>query len=139
IFDGLRWLDLGWDEQYRQSERLAVHQETAQAIFHRGLAYRDFTPADTGPAESARGEGTWLFNADMRELSAAESDRRAAAGEPFVLRFRVPRDQRALSRRRLRRTDQIHGRYRGLRAVAQQWHADVPPGILRGRRRPAHQ
>src|SRR5208337_3184559 len=93
IFDGLRWLDLGWDEQYRQSERLAVHQETAQAIFHRGLAYRDFTPADTGPAESARGEGTWLFNADMRELSAAESDRRAAAGEPFVLRFRVPRDR----------------------------------------------
>jgi len=93
IFDGLRWLDLGWDEQYRQSERLAVHQEMAQAIFHSGLAYRDFTPADTGAAESVRGEGTWLFNADMRELSAAESDRRAAAGEPFVLRFRVPRDR----------------------------------------------
>jgi glutamyl-tRNA synthetase len=93
IFDGLRWLHLGWDEQYRQSERLAVHQEMAQAIFHSGLAYRDFTPADTGAAESVRGEGTWLFNADMRELSAAESDRRAAAGEPFVLRFRVPRDR----------------------------------------------
>jgi glutamyl-tRNA synthetase len=31
----------------------------------------------------------------MRELSAAESDRRAAAGEPFVLRFRVPRDHAA--------------------------------------------
>jgi len=28
----------------------------------------------------------------MRELSRQESDRRAAAGEPFVLRFRVPRD-----------------------------------------------
>jgi glutamyl-tRNA synthetase len=28
----------------------------------------------------------------MRELSREESDRRAAAGEPFVLRFRVPRD-----------------------------------------------
>ena len=95
IFDGLRWLDLGWDEQYRQSERLTVHQEIAQAIFHRGLAYRDFTPADTGAAESVRGEGTWLFNAGMRELSAAESDRRAAAGEPFVLRFRVPRDRAA--------------------------------------------
>jgi glutamyl-tRNA synthetase len=93
IFDGLRWLDLAWDEQYRQSERLAVHQEMAQAILHRGLAYRDFTPADTAPAESARGEGAWLFNADMRELSAAESDRRAAAEEPFVLRFRVPRDR----------------------------------------------
>ena len=28
----------------------------------------------------------------MRELSREESDRRAAAGEPFVLRFRVPRE-----------------------------------------------
>jgi glutamyl-tRNA synthetase len=92
IFDGLRWLDLGWDEQYRQSERLAVHRETAQAIFDKGLAYRDFTPAQSGAGESARGEGAWLCNPGMREISAAESDRRAAAGEPFVLRFRVPRD-----------------------------------------------
>ena len=30
--------------------------------------------------------------AGMRELSKEESDRRAAAGEPFVLRFRVPRE-----------------------------------------------
>ena len=33
----------------------------------------------------------------MRELSREESDRRAAAGEPFVLRFRVPRDHDARS------------------------------------------
>src|SRR6202167_6264575 len=89
IFDGLRWLDLGWDEQYRQSERLAVHRETAQAILHKGLAYRDFTAA------ADAGEGTWLFNPGMRDLSDAESDRRAAAGEPFVLRFRVPRENAA--------------------------------------------
>jgi glutamyl-tRNA synthetase len=93
IFDGLRWLDLGWDEQYRQSERLAVHQATAQAIFQKGMAYRDFTPASAEPSETARAEGAWLSNPGMRELSAAESDRRAAAGEPFVLRFRVPREQ----------------------------------------------
>jgi glutamyl-tRNA synthetase len=31
----------------------------------------------------------------MRELSRQESDRRAAAGEPFVLRFRVPRETRS--------------------------------------------
>jgi glutamyl-tRNA synthetase len=93
IFAGLRWLDLGWDEQYRQSERLAVHEATARAIFEKGLAYRDFTPAQADAGDAARGEGAWLFNAGMRELSAGESDRRAAAGEPFVLRFRVPRDR----------------------------------------------
>jgi glutamyl-tRNA synthetase len=95
IFDGLRWLDLAWDEQYRQSERLAVHHAVAQAIFEKGLAYRDFTPAAGDSGEPARGEGGWLFNPGMRELSAAESDRRAAAGEPFVLRFRVPRERMA--------------------------------------------
>jgi glutamyl-tRNA synthetase len=95
IFDGLRWLDLGWDEQYRQSERLSVHQEIAQAIFRKGLAYRDFTPAQADAGDATRGEGTWLFNPGVRELSAEESDRRAAAGEPFVLRFRVPREQAA--------------------------------------------
>ena len=30
----------------------------------------------------------------MRELSREESDRRAAAGEPFVVRYRVPRESR---------------------------------------------
>ena len=92
IFDGLRWLDLGWDELYKQSERLALHRQVAEAIFQKDLAYRDFTPA-SGPADAERsGAATWLFNAGMRELSREESDRRAAAGEPFALRFRVPRD-----------------------------------------------
>jgi glutamyl-tRNA synthetase len=45
IFEGLNWLDMGWDEQYRQSERLALHKEIAESILRRGLAYRDFTPA----------------------------------------------------------------------------------------------
>jgi glutamyl-tRNA synthetase len=91
IFEGLKWLGLGWDEEYKQSERLALHQKTAWAIFERGLAYRDFTPAHTGEAEKSGAQGTWLFNAGMRELSRDQSDRRAAAGELFALRFRVPR------------------------------------------------
>jgi len=90
IFDGLKWLDLGWDEQYRQSERLDLHKRMAQTIFERGHAYRDFTPLDENAPNDA---GTWLCNPGMRELSREESDRRAAAGEPFVLRFRVPREQ----------------------------------------------
>src|SRR5499427_6777815 len=92
IYEGLRWLDLGWDEEYKQSDRLALHRAASQAIFEKGLAYRDFTPAHTGDSEKSGAQGTWLFNADMRELSREESDRRAAAGEPFALRFRVPRD-----------------------------------------------
>ncbi len=90
IFDGLRWLDLGWDELYRQSERLGLHRAMARAIFDKDLAYRDFTPAQTELEERPR-EGAWLSNPGMREMSREESDRRASSGEPFVLRFRVPR------------------------------------------------
>src|SRR5215469_2149334 len=92
IFEGLHWLDLGWDEEYRQSDRGELHRKMAWKIFEEGLAYRDFTPAGAGTEERPHGEGTWLFNAGIRELSAEESQRRADAGEAFVLRFRVPRD-----------------------------------------------
>ena len=91
IFEGLRWLDLGWDEEYKQSERLALHRQIANAIFEKNLAYRDFTPAHTGDSEKSGANQTWLFNPGMRELSRPESDCRAAAGESFALRFRVPR------------------------------------------------
>ena len=92
IFDGLNWLELGWDEQYRQSERLDLHRRMAQEILARGLAYRDFTPARVEEDSQSGEGGTWLFNADARDMSSEDSERRAAAGEPFVLRFRVPRD-----------------------------------------------
>jgi glutamyl-tRNA synthetase len=104
IFEGLKWLNLDWDEEYKQSERLELHRKTAWAIFEKGLAYRDFTPAHAGDAEKSGAQGTWLFNADAREMSREESDRRAAAGEPFALRFRVPRDGQVV-----RFTDAVYG------------------------------
>jgi glutamyl-tRNA synthetase len=105
IFEGLHWLDLGWDEQYRQSERIALHKKTAEAIFQKGRAYRDFTPAQTDEGEKSRAGAAWLSNPGMRELSKEESDGRAAAGEPFVLRYRVPRDPV----RDVRFTDAVYG------------------------------
>ena len=53
IFDGLRWLDLGPPQEYKQSDRLALHREVAQAIFEKGLAYRDFTAAQGGDSENS--------------------------------------------------------------------------------------
>jgi glutamyl-tRNA synthetase len=105
IFEGLKWLDLGWDEEYKQSERIALHRRTAEAIFQKGLAYRDFTPAHSGESERSGTQERWLFNPGMRGLSSAESDRRAAAGEPFALRFCVPREGGQL----VRFTDAVYG------------------------------
>src|ERR1700758_923347 len=104
IFEGLKWLGLGWDEEYKQSERGALHRQMAETIFRKGLAYRDFTPAHTGDSEKSGAQGTWLFNPGMREMSQEESDRRAAAGERFALRFRVPREGQEV-----RFTDAVYG------------------------------
>ena len=104
IFEGLKWLGLSWDEEYKQSERGDLHRRMAATIFQKGLAYRDFTPAHTGDSERSGAQGTWLFNPGMRELSPEESDRRATAGEPFALRFRVPRDGGVV-----RFTDAVYG------------------------------
>jgi len=94
IYDGLKWLDLGWDEFYRQSDRLNLHTQAAWEIFERGMAYRDFTPLTAEAEDKSHAEGPWLFFPEMRGMPRAESERRAAAGEPFVLRFRVPRESR---------------------------------------------
>ncbi len=88
IFEGLKWLNLNWDEEYKQSERGALHRQMVETILRKGLA-----------------QGTWLFNPGMQELSSAESDRRAAAGESFALRFRVPREAGQL----VRFTDAVYG------------------------------
>jgi glutamyl-tRNA synthetase len=105
IFEGLKWLDLGWDEFYRQSERGELHQKLANEILAKGFAYRDFTPAHAGDDDKSHEGSTWLFNPGMRELSQEESNRRAGAGEPFVVRYRVPRESRA----EVAFTDQVYG------------------------------
>jgi len=105
IFEGLRWLGLGWDEEYKQSERLELHRKVAWDIFEKGLAYRDFTPAHTGDSEKSGAQGTWLFNQGMPDLPRAESDRRAVAGEPFALRYKVPRG----TGREVRFKDAVYG------------------------------
>jgi glutamyl-tRNA synthetase len=105
IFEGLRWLGLDWDEEYKQSERLALHRRQAEAIFARGLAYRDFTPAHAEADEHSSSQGAWLFNPGMREVSREDSDRRAASGEPFALRYRIPRGEG----RTLRFVDAVYG------------------------------
>ena len=109
IFEGLRWLGLDWDEEYKQSERLDLHREAAENIFAKGLAYRDFTPAHSGDDNQSSAQGAWLFNPGMPELSREESDRRANAGEPFALRYRVPRGPVSGQARTLSFTDSVYG------------------------------
>lgn len=101
ILDGLAWLELDHDEEIVfQSDNADKHRETAKRLLAEGKAYRDFTvreaPSDTNVkdaikdrARAAQGEKNMRDN-PFRDLSAAESDARAAAGEPFAIRLKVP-------------------------------------------------
>ena len=94
IFEGLKWLDLNWDEFYRQSERGELHQKAAEAILQQGLAYRDFVPDTFKDVDLNEVDIHAKFNPVMRNMSKEESDLRANGGESFVLRFKVPRESR---------------------------------------------
>jgi glutamyl-tRNA synthetase len=94
IFEGLNWLGLNWDEEVTyQGANLARHRADAQRLLDAGAVYRCFctqAELDERRAEAeARGEA---FKYDRRcdRLAPAEIQRRVAAGDPFVLRFRVP-------------------------------------------------
>jgi glutamyl-tRNA synthetase len=94
IFDGLKWLDLNWDEFYRQSERGKLHRDMADAILAKGLAYRDFRSFTFDDLDLSKVDVHAKFDPRMREMSNEESDLRANGTEPFVLRFKVPRESR---------------------------------------------
>ena len=102
ILDSLHWLGLSWDEgpdvggphgPYRQSERSAIYAEYVRKLLDDGNAFECFcTPArleemrETQKAmkQPPRYDGLCLT------YDAAEVARRKAAGEPHVVRLRVP-------------------------------------------------
>jgi glutamyl-tRNA synthetase len=102
IIDGLQWLGLDYDEELVfQSENAPKHREAANRLVDEGKAYRDFTPKEQrddatvkeGIAERARAhkaEGVDHRQNPFRDLAKSESDSRAAAGEPYAVRLKVP-------------------------------------------------
>jgi glutamyl-tRNA synthetase len=107
IFDGLTWLGLGWDEPVvYQGANLERHQADAGRLLAAGAAYRCFCTAGELAERRAAAEaagGAFMYDRRCDRLAADEVARRAAAGEPHVLRYRVPDGETAW-------TDLVHGR-----------------------------
>ena len=95
ILQGLRWLGLTWDEgPFFQSRRLDRYREFAAQLVERGRAYRCFCGAEEGAARKSYIESPSPLNAHRcSAFTREESERRAFAGEPFAVRFRVPPDK----------------------------------------------
>ncbi|HWU87421.1 MAG TPA: glutamate--tRNA ligase [Kofleriaceae bacterium] len=101
IFEALRWVGLSWDEgpdvggphvPYRQSERAPIYREHAGILLERGAAYRCFCTEERLATlrASREGSGERGYDRYCRDLDPAEGARRAAAGEPHVVRLKMP-------------------------------------------------
>jgi glutamyl-tRNA synthetase len=94
IFDGLRWLGLDWDEEVVfQGAGLERHRRDAARLLETGAAYRCFcTTQQLAEARATAESRKESFKYDRRcdRLTPDEVSRRVDAGEPFVVRFRVP-------------------------------------------------
>src|SRR5205085_10296736 len=106
ILEGLAWLGLDYDEELVfQSANADKHRAAALRLIESERAYRDFTPKEeradknvkqeiAARARVAASEGIDQRSNPYRDLSLAESNARAAAGEPFAVRLKVPREGR---------------------------------------------
>jgi glutamyl-tRNA synthetase/nondiscriminating glutamyl-tRNA synthetase len=102
IVADLRWLGLEWNEgvdaggdagPYRQSERLPIYRAHAVELLAGGHAYRCFCSVEELDAErqTALREGRPpVYSGRCRAVPPDQARARADAGEPSVLRLRIP-------------------------------------------------
>jgi len=104
LMEGLRWLGLAWDEgpdvggpygPYVQSERQHHYREAAERLVASGHAYRCFCTPERLQQVRENQQKRGLppgYDRHCRNLSADEVQAKLDAGEPFVVRFKMPLD-----------------------------------------------
>ncbi|PKB77842.1 MAG: glutamate--tRNA ligase [SAR202 cluster bacterium Io17-Chloro-G9] len=102
ILDGLRWLDMEWDEgplvggpygPYQQSERLAIYQEVGERLIRQGDGYRCYCSRerlDEMRREQERRDDPPGYDGRCRHLSQGQRQDMEGEGGPSVVRFAMP-------------------------------------------------
>lgn len=102
IFESLKWAGIEWDEgpdvggeygPYKQSERTEIYRKYCQKLLDAGNAYKCFATAEelTEMREVAKKLGKRIgYDRRYRNLSPEEIREREDAGQPYVIRLKVP-------------------------------------------------
>ena len=94
IFDGLHWLGLNWTEEVvYQGANLDRHQNDARIMLENGAAYSCFctqAELDERRREAESRKESFKYDRRCDRLTAEEIEGRMSAGDPFVIRFRIP-------------------------------------------------
>ena len=98
ILDGLKWLEIDWDEgPYLQTDFADAHRAAAEQLIERGAAYRCYCTKEELEAkrEAARAQKKDNFGYDgtCRQLTDEQRAAFEAEGRPSVVRFRVPTEE----------------------------------------------
>lgn len=99
----LKWLGLNWDEgpgnegdcgPYFQSERLDIYHREIQKLLDAGLAYYCFCSEERlneiRAEQKKAGVAETGYDRHCRNIPREEAERRIAAGEKAVIRFKIP-------------------------------------------------
>ena len=96
ILEGMTWLGLTWDEgPYMQTDGFERHKGDGERLLAEDRAYRCFCTPEELEAKRAAAGVEYRYDRKCRAVPRADSDARAAAGEPFTVRFRVPEGETA--------------------------------------------
>lgn len=97
ILDSMRWLGMDWDEgPFFQSQRLDLHRRNVERLLLEEKAYHCFcSPGQLAESRRAaeREKRAWIYGRTCLELSAEQVRQRQSAGQPGVVRFRVPQGE----------------------------------------------
>ncbi|MBW3655692.1 MAG: glutamate--tRNA ligase, partial [Gemmatimonadetes bacterium] len=103
ILDGMTWLGLTWDEgPFHQADGLDRHKADVQRLLQQDAAYRCFCTPEELNAKREQLKEEYRYDRACYHIPGDESARRADAGEPFSVRFRVPEGETAWD-------DEVHG------------------------------
>ncbi len=102
ILNSLQWLGLTWDEgpgceggvgPYRQSERSAIYTDHIQQLLTTGSAFRCFCTSerlDELRQQQMQDKSQLGYDGHCLSLSEQERAAKCAAGEPHVIRMKIP-------------------------------------------------
>ena len=93
IKNTLSWLELDWDELYRQSERLPIYKEHLEKLFNEGWVYYCFCAKEELEAERQAMMTQGLapkYSGRCRALNKDDIEEKLKAGESYVLRLKMP-------------------------------------------------
>ena len=97
IYEDLLWLGISWETPVRrQSEHMADYHAALEALRRRGLLYRCFRTRREVMEEIARAPHGPVEAFTGAPLSAADEDRRLAAGEPYAWRLSLSAAKREI-------------------------------------------